>query len=226
VIFQYKVFSQYGYSSTKYSVSRDIPVQNIQSVRIFQYKVFSQYGYSSTKYSVSRDIPVQSIQSVPVRIFQYKIFSQYQYGYSSTKYSVSISTDIPVQNIQSVRIFQYEDEFWSDTKGGRIWVNALLFLHSFMRYLFPAFDDHLEHSSTHFRHIHRHLSIQIRLGFGLVIALTVCAIYIGVFRISKSRNEVLFNVTLFFTVGPRFHIDTCFVDAQTKNIHFFLYDAF
>ena len=42
------------YSSTKYSVGRDIQIQNIQSVGI----------YSSTIYSVSRDI------------FQYKIFSQ------------------------------------------------------------------------------------------------------------------------------------------------------
>jgi hypothetical protein len=41
-IFQYKIFSQSGYSSTKYSVSRDIPVQNIQTVGIFQYKIFSQ----------------------------------------------------------------------------------------------------------------------------------------------------------------------------------------
>jgi hypothetical protein len=41
-IFQYRTFSQYGYSSTKFSVSRDIPVQNIQSIRIFQYKTFSQ----------------------------------------------------------------------------------------------------------------------------------------------------------------------------------------
>jgi hypothetical protein len=34
-------------------VGRDIPVQNIQSVKIFQYK-----------YSVGRDIPVQNMQSV------------------------------------------------------------------------------------------------------------------------------------------------------------------
>jgi hypothetical protein len=30
------------YSSTKYSVSRNIPVQNRQPIGIFQYKIFSQ----------------------------------------------------------------------------------------------------------------------------------------------------------------------------------------
>jgi hypothetical protein len=63
---QYKLFSQQGYSSTKYSVSRISPVQNIQSVGIFQYKLFNQQGCSSTKYSVSRMIPGQNIQSVGV----------------------------------------------------------------------------------------------------------------------------------------------------------------
>jgi uncharacterized protein YjdB len=74
-IFQVKMFSQWGYSSTKYAVTRDITVQNIQpvmdipgqnipSVGIFQYKIFSQYGYSRSKYSVTRDIPVQNIQPV------------------------------------------------------------------------------------------------------------------------------------------------------------------
>jgi hypothetical protein len=59
-MFQYKMFSQEGYSSTKYSARKDIPVQNIQPVRIFQYTNIqfvriSQYtniqagGYSSTK---------------------------------------------------------------------------------------------------------------------------------------------------------------------------------
>jgi hypothetical protein len=38
----YNTFSHYGHSSTKYLDSRDIPVQNIQSVGIFQYKTFSQ----------------------------------------------------------------------------------------------------------------------------------------------------------------------------------------
>jgi hypothetical protein len=61
-MFLYNTFSQQGYSSTKYSASKDIPVQNIQSARMFQYKN-----------SVSKDIPVQNIQ--PARIFQYKIFS-------------------------------------------------------------------------------------------------------------------------------------------------------
>ena len=41
-----KILSQEGYSSTKYSARKDIPVQNIKSVRIFQYKIFSQEGYS------------------------------------------------------------------------------------------------------------------------------------------------------------------------------------
>jgi hypothetical protein len=40
-IFQYQKLSQYGYSSTKYSASKDIPV-NTQSVGIFQYKIFNQ----------------------------------------------------------------------------------------------------------------------------------------------------------------------------------------
>jgi hypothetical protein len=85
---------------TKYAVSRNIPVQNIQSVEIFQCKIYSQHEYSSAKYAVSKDIPVQNMQSV--RIFQYKIFSQQTY--SSTKYSVS--RNIPVQNMQSAEIFQ------------------------------------------------------------------------------------------------------------------------
>jgi hypothetical protein len=72
----YIIFSQQGYSSTKYSVSKGIPVQNIKSVGIFQYK-----------YSVSKGIPVQNIQSVG--IFQYKY---------------SVSKDISVQNIQTVGI--------------------------------------------------------------------------------------------------------------------------
>ena len=42
-------------SSTKDSVSKDIPVRKIQSAGIVQYKRFSQQGHSSTKYAVSRD---------------------------------------------------------------------------------------------------------------------------------------------------------------------------
>jgi uncharacterized protein YjdB len=60
-IFQYKTYSQWGYSGTKYLVSRDIPAQNIQSVGIFQYEKFRQWGCPSTKYSISRDIPVRKI---------------------------------------------------------------------------------------------------------------------------------------------------------------------
>jgi uncharacterized protein YjdB len=56
--FLYKIFSRQGYSSTKYSVDRDIQVRNIQSAGIVQYKIFSRKGYSSKKYSVGRDIPV------------------------------------------------------------------------------------------------------------------------------------------------------------------------
>jgi hypothetical protein len=70
------------YSSTKYSVSGNISVRNIQSVDIFQYKILSQWEYSSTKYLLS------------------------QWEYSSTKYSAS--GNIPVQNTQSVGIFQYQ----------------------------------------------------------------------------------------------------------------------
>jgi uncharacterized protein YjdB len=61
-MFQYKIFSQQGHSSTKYSVSRDIPVQNIQSAGTFQYKIFSQ-----------SDTPGQNIQSAGT--FQYTLFS-------------------------------------------------------------------------------------------------------------------------------------------------------
>jgi hypothetical protein len=68
-IFQYKIFSQGGYSSTKYSARRNIPVQNIQSVGIFQFKIFSQYGYSS-KCSFSRDIHSGTKYIQSVRIFQ------------------------------------------------------------------------------------------------------------------------------------------------------------
>jgi uncharacterized protein YjdB len=93
-IFQYKIFSRWGYFSGKYSASKDISVQNTQSVGIFWYTIFSQWGYFSGKYSVSKDISVQNTQSVG--IFWYKIFSQW--GYFSGKYSVS--KDISVQNTQ------------------------------------------------------------------------------------------------------------------------------
>jgi hypothetical protein len=77
---QYKILIQQGYSSTKYSVSRNVPVKkysassdvsvpNIQSVGTFHCRKSSQSGYSSTKCSVSRDVPVQNIPSVG--IFQY-----------------------------------------------------------------------------------------------------------------------------------------------------------
>ena len=41
-IIQYKIFSQEEYSSTKYSVSRDILVQNMQTGRTFKYETLSQ----------------------------------------------------------------------------------------------------------------------------------------------------------------------------------------
>jgi hypothetical protein len=47
-IFQYKGFT----------VSRDIPVQNFQSVRIYPYKIFSKKGYSSTQNAAHKDFPV------------------------------------------------------------------------------------------------------------------------------------------------------------------------
>jgi hypothetical protein len=95
-IFQCKIFSQQEYSSAKYSVSREISAQNIQSVGRFQYnisvwEIFIQQRYSSTKCSVGRDIPVQNIQ--PTGMFQ-------------PKYSVN--RNMPVQNIQSTGIFQYK----------------------------------------------------------------------------------------------------------------------
>jgi hypothetical protein len=48
-MFQYKIFSQLGYFSTKYSGSRNISV------------IFSQQGYFSTPYSGSRTILGQNI---------------------------------------------------------------------------------------------------------------------------------------------------------------------
>jgi hypothetical protein len=56
-----------------YRVSKDGPVETIQSARIFQFKVFSRSGYSSTKYLASKDIPRRNIHLV--EIFQYKIYS-------------------------------------------------------------------------------------------------------------------------------------------------------
>jgi hypothetical protein len=79
-MFQSNMVSQKEYSSTKHSVSRNIPAQNILPAGICQSKVFSQ-----------QDVPLQSVQSA---------------GYSSPKHSVS--RDIPVQNIQSVGIFQHK----------------------------------------------------------------------------------------------------------------------
>jgi hypothetical protein len=68
-----QTFSQKGYSRTQFSVKKDIPVQNIQSVRIpvqniqskriFQHTIFSQKGHSRTQYSVKKDIPAHNIQS-------------------------------------------------------------------------------------------------------------------------------------------------------------------
>jgi hypothetical protein len=84
-MFQYKIFSLLGCSSTKYSVGkdvsstrhsvrRDVPARNIQSGGMFQYETFSQYGCSSTKYLVSRNVPVRNTQSV--RMFRHEIFIQ------------------------------------------------------------------------------------------------------------------------------------------------------
>jgi hypothetical protein len=39
---QQGIFSQWGYSTTKHSVSKEIPAQNIQPVRTFQQDMFSQ----------------------------------------------------------------------------------------------------------------------------------------------------------------------------------------
>jgi hypothetical protein len=66
----YLIFSEQGYSSARYSVNRDIPVQKIQSVGIFQYEIFSRQRHSGTKHA----IPVKK-HSV-TRIFQYQIYSQ------------------------------------------------------------------------------------------------------------------------------------------------------
>ena len=41
-----QIISQQGNTRTKYSVSKDISVQNIQFVRIRQYKIFSQAVYN------------------------------------------------------------------------------------------------------------------------------------------------------------------------------------
>jgi hypothetical protein len=71
---QYKIsIQQEIFQVVIYSVSKNIPLQYIQSAAILQYKIFSEQAYSSTAYSVSRGIAVQNIQSA--RIFQYKIFN-------------------------------------------------------------------------------------------------------------------------------------------------------
>jgi hypothetical protein len=102
-MFQLEIFSQQGYSGKKkkqsvriypgkqYSVSTDMPVRNIQSVRIFRQEKISQHGYSSTKNSVSKDIPA-------------RYFSPQEY--SSKKYSVG--KDVQARNIQPVRMSQQE----------------------------------------------------------------------------------------------------------------------
>jgi hypothetical protein len=99
-IFQYKIFSQQGYFSTKYSASKDIPVQifskqgcsstNIQQARVFRYKIFSQQGRFSTKDRISKGGSVQNIQSAGM--FQYKRSNEE--GYSA-------------QNIQPVGTLQH-----------------------------------------------------------------------------------------------------------------------
>jgi hypothetical protein len=110
---QYQICSQWGYSSAKYAVSRNVLVKNMQSAGIV--------GYSRRKYAVSRDIPVENTQvsrDIPVQntqvsrdipvpnmqsvgILWCKICSQL--GYSSTKYAVS--RDISVPNIPTECIF-------------------------------------------------------------------------------------------------------------------------
>jgi hypothetical protein len=71
-IFQYKISSQQEYSSAKYSVGRNILVQNIQTVG----------EYSSAKYSLGRNIAIQNIHSAG--IFQFKIFIQWEYSGTKT----------------------------------------------------------------------------------------------------------------------------------------------
>jgi hypothetical protein len=58
-IFQYTIFSQQGYSSTKYSVSRDIPVQIFIQCGYFRTKYLASVGIP-VLYAVSRDIPVHN----------------------------------------------------------------------------------------------------------------------------------------------------------------------
>jgi hypothetical protein len=64
-----------GRRNTKYSASRNIPVQNISASRNIPVQIISaSRNISVQNISASRNIPVQNIQ--PVGIFQYKIFSQ------------------------------------------------------------------------------------------------------------------------------------------------------
>jgi hypothetical protein len=65
-------------------VIRNLPVQNMQAVRIFQYTAFSHQKPSSTKYAGSEDIPVQTNQSSEI-----------------------FSVQNNQSNMQSVRIFKY-----------------------------------------------------------------------------------------------------------------------
>jgi hypothetical protein len=76
-----------GDGSTKHSVSRDTPVQNMQSVRILIFRP---------------DVSVQNVQSV--RMVQYKMFSPSR----CFNAKCSVSKDGPVQNIPPVGVFWYQ----------------------------------------------------------------------------------------------------------------------
>ena len=53
-----------GNCSTRYSVSRNIAVQDIQWVGTLRYTIFSEWEHCSTKYSVRRNIAVENMQWV------------------------------------------------------------------------------------------------------------------------------------------------------------------
>jgi hypothetical protein len=58
-------------SHTQYSVSKHIPLQNIQSAKKSQHELFSQQGIVKQKISNQRNIQVQNVRSI--RTFQHPI---------------------------------------------------------------------------------------------------------------------------------------------------------
>jgi hypothetical protein len=63
-IFQYNIFSQLGYSSKKYSICRDITVQNIQPVTLSSVSGWLRNSKVASVLSVCRQMAQARIQAV------------------------------------------------------------------------------------------------------------------------------------------------------------------